>query len=214
MKKLFVLAAAVALVMAAAFSADAATIVGSKHDLKAALPTSQQTCVFCHTAHQPNGQTTDPLWNHTLSSTASYGVYDSPTLDATPTDIGGGTAVSNLCMSCHDGTVGPGSLYNKPNIATGEETPVAPWAPTTMISGNANMGTSLSNDHPVNFTYDAALVTADGGLKDPTAAPISDWLIGGTVQCSSCHDVHDPTYLPFLRTTNVASALCTSCHIK
>jgi len=196
-------------------AAFAASIVGSRHDLKVALPTSQQVCVFCHTPHQPTGQTTDPLWNHTLSTTASYGVYASATLNAIPTDIGNGTAVSNLCMSCHDGTVGPGSLYNRPNIATGEETPVAPWAPGTLITGNSNMGTDLSNDHPVNFTYNTALATADGGLVDPAGSPtVSGLLIAGSVQCSSCHDAHDPQFLPFLRLTNVNSALCTTCHIK
>lgn len=208
-----ILVAAVALVSGSA--AFGATIVGSKHDLKAALPTSQQVCVFCHTPHQPTGQTTDPLWNHTLSATASYGVYASPTLNAVPTDIGAGTAVSNLCMSCHDGTVGPGSMYNRPNIASGEETPVAPWAPATLITGNANMGTDLSNDHPVNFTYNTALATLDGGLVDPAGNPtVTGLLIGGSVQCSSCHDVHDPQFLPFLRLSNTNSALCTTCHIK
>lgn len=194
----------------------AQTIVGSQHDLSAALPTSQQVCVFCHTPHQPEGPpqvNTDPLWNHTLSVTGSYGVYGSPTLDAVPTDIGGGTAVSNLCMSCHDGTVGLGSLYNDPNITGGaEETPTNS---ATIIGGNANMGIDLSNDHPVNFTYDTALATTDGGLEDPaTNATVASWLIGGSVQCSSCHDVHDPTNLPFLRASNVNSALCTTCHTK
>ncbi len=211
MKRAILIAAVVLFSGSAAF---ALTIVGSKHDLKIALPTSQQVCVFCHTPHQPSTQFTDPLWNHTLSATAAYGVYASLTLNALPTDIGGGTAVSNLCMSCHDGTVGPGSLYNNPNIATGQETPVAPWAPATLISGSANMGTNLTNDHPVNFLYNAALVTADGGLANPAIAPVLPLLIGGMVQCSSCHDVHDPLLIPFLRVSNVNSALCTTCHIK
>jgi predicted CXXCH cytochrome family protein len=82
-----------------------------------------------------------------------------------------------------------------------------------IISTN-NMGTSLTDDHPINFTYDSALVSLDPGLRDPTVAPISNWLVGGTVQCSTCHDAHDPTNRPFLRISNVASALCTTCHIK
>lgn len=210
-----VLIALAFLVVAAAANAQG-TVVGSKHDLSANLPTSQRVCVFCHTPHQPNGPPifdVDPLWNHTLSVVASYGVYDSVTFDgsATITDLGGGTAVSNLCLSCHDGTVGLGSILNEPNIATGEETPTNA---ATLISGSALIGTDLTNDHPVNFTYDAALVTADGELNDPTVAPISDWLFGGTLQCASCHDVHDPTNIPFLRTSNVNSALCTTCHVK
>lgn len=207
-KSLFALA--LVLVAAPAFGA---TVVGTPHDLSAALPNTQQVCVFCHTPHQ-SGTSVDPLWNHTLSTVASYGVYASATLNATPTDIGGGTSASNLCMSCHDGTVGPGSLYNNPNRANGtEETPSAPWAPATLISGTALLGTDLSNDHPVNFTYDATLVGADGGLVAVGSLP--SWaLIGGQVQCSSCHDPHNNTNGAFLPIPNTNSAVCTSCHLK
>jgi len=213
MKRFFVFAAVLILAGSAGIIT-AQTVVGSSHDLSAALPTSQRVCVFCHTPHQPTGQITDPLWNHTLSATASYGVYASATLDATPTDIGGGSAVSNLCMSCHDGTIGLGSLYNDPNIAAapGEETPSNSG---TFMTGNSLLGTDLTNDHPINFTYDTALATADGGLEDPATTPaVAALLSGGTVQCSSCHDPHDPTNVPFLRMSNAASALCTTCHIK
>lgn len=205
----------------AAGAATGQTVVGTNHDMSAALPTSQRVCVFCHTPHQPEGPpkiTTDPLWNHTLSTNALYGVYDSPTFDGsgTITDIGGGQTVSNLCMSCHDGTVGLGSLYNNPNLPP--PPPSAEEVPTnagTVISGTANMGIDLSNDHPVNFLYDTALATADGGLVDPATDPtVAGWLFAGTVQCASCHDPHDNTNFPFLNASNVQSAMCTTCHIK
>jgi predicted CXXCH cytochrome family protein len=211
MKKLFVLAAAVVLAILAA-PAGAATVVGTSHDLSGALPTTDQVCVFCHTAHQPTGTTTDPLWNHTLSTTAAYTPYASSTLNATMTAWGGGSGtVSSLCMSCHDGTVGLGSLYNKPNTTTSgtEETPTNA---ATLITGNALLGTDLSNDHPVNFTYDVGLVTADGGLQP--VASVGSYLFGGTVQCASCHDAHNNTYGSFMRETNAGSALCLKCHIK
>jgi len=214
-----------ALVVVLAVPAVGQSVVGSQHDLSANLPVTGRVCVFCHTPHQPEDFggsqiTTDPLWNHQLSATAAYGTYDSPTFDAgtgganlnTITDIGGGEEVSNLCMSCHDGTIGIGALYNDPNIAGGlEETPTN--AATVMV-GNALMGIDLSNDHPVNFDYNAALVAADGELNDPTMAPISNWLFAGKMQCASCHDPHDDTNLPFLIADNAGSALCLTCHIK
>ncbi len=201
------------------------SIVGSKHDLSAALPVSDRVCVFCHTPHQPEGPPQIdqyPLWNHTLSATASYGTYDSPTFDAgtggaalnTIADVGGGSSVANLCLSCHDGTVGVGSLYNDPNVAAGEETPTNAATLMGAISAAADMGTDLTNDHPVNFDYSAALFSADGELVDPTNAAVAPLLAGGKVQCSSCHDVHDPTYLPFLVMDNSGSALCLTCHLK
>jgi len=175
-------------------------------------------CVFCHTPHQAaaaNAQ--DPLWNHQLSSTASFGVYDSVTLNAAPSTFGGddgaGTnPVSALCMSCHDGTIGVGTLYNPPNEGVPDNS-------GTTITGTANLGTSLVDDHPINFTYDAALAGEDGELVTPASTAFVDAgsqipLFGGTVQCASCHDPHDATNIPFLVVSNADSALCVNCHQK
>lgn len=226
MKRILVLCTL--LILVGTTSAVAQTVVGSRHDLGTGGTSTvgatnvDRVCVFCHTPHQAaaaNAQ--DPLWNHTLSATATYGVYDSVTLDATPTDIGGAVAgsapVSNLCMSCHDGTVGVGALYNDPNLSSAGAT--VPDNSATNITGTANLGTSLVDDHPINFTYDAALATADGELVSPTSTAFVDTanevpLFGGSVQCASCHDPHDPTNFPFLVKSNTASALCTTCHIK
>ena len=130
-----------------------AAVVGSAHDFStgggAAVTDANLdwVCVFCHTPHQAaaaNGQY--PLWNHTLSATANYGTYTSATMDDTDiADIGGAAAgaasVSNLCMSCHDGTVAIGSLYNQPNHQ----------AATVPALGavSANLGTDLTDDHQI-----------------------------------------------------------------
>lgn len=205
----------------------AGTVVASRHDLRATgggTPTGnglQEVCVTCHTPHQATGAADqDPLWNHTATATAAFGVYGSATMNATPTDIGGAAigsqSVSMLCMSCHDGTISVLSMYNPPNSGTPTVTAVAGRINATgQIISNSNMGTSLTNDHPVNFTYNTALATADGGLVDPAGSPtIQGWLVGGMVQCSSCHDVHDPTFVPFMRASNAASAVCLTCHTK
>ncbi len=228
--KLFNVVAGLALVAGLCLTSNAhaaGTVVGSRHDLRATgggTPTGNgltEVCVVCHTPHQAAGAADqDPLWNHTGTATTAFGVYASTTMNAVPTNIGGAAmgaqSVSMLCMSCHDGTVSVISMYNPPNAGTPTVTAVAGRISATgQIISNSNMGTSLVNDHPVNFTYNTALATADGGLVDPAASPtVTSWLSGGTVQCSSCHDSHDPTFVPFLRATNVASALCTTCHIK
>ncbi|MDQ7007246.1 MAG: cytochrome c3 family protein [Acidobacteriota bacterium] len=207
------------------------SVVDTKHNLSSTAGADQitdkstnedQICVFCHTPHQASPAA--PLWNHTQSSTASYGVYTSSTLDASDvTDIGGGTDVSNLCMSCHDGTVGVNDLGNpandtgaNPTMGSGTELD----ASGRIQSGRpTNMGTSLSDDHPVNFTYDAALATADGELATPDSTSYVDAahtvpLFGGKVQCASCHDPHDNTNEPFLTKSNAGSQLCSTCHVK
>jgi predicted CXXCH cytochrome family protein len=201
--------------------ATAQTVVGSKHDLGVAgLGNTPEVCVYCHSSHQATtADKQDPLWNHTLQALATtYGVYANPgTLNAVPAEIGGVAAglapTSFLCMSCHDGTVAPSSLYNDPNS-------VAPTAIPAIV-GNSNLGTDLTDDHPINFDYTGALAGADGGLVTPDSTSSVDAgglipLFGGTgsLQCASCHDVHDPTNTPFLRVSNTDSGLCTSCHNK
>ncbi|MFQ5877996.1 MAG: cytochrome c3 family protein [Acidobacteriota bacterium] len=223
------LALATCLVTVPAFSQ--ANVVDTKHNLSTTAGVDQITdrstdedriCVFCHTPHEASPAA--PLWNHTQSSTASYGVYASSTLDASDiADIGGGADVSNLCMSCHDGTVGVNDLGNPANDTGGNP---AMGAGTELdVNGRivatrpTNLGTDLSNDHPVNFTYDAALAAADGGLATPSSAAWVDAaqtvpLFSSKVQCASCHDPHDNTNSPFLVKSNAGSGLCLTCHSK
>ena len=226
MKRLLIICLAV---LATATLASAQTVVDTPHDLSTssgsggATTNVDRVCVFCHTPHQAsaaNGQY--PLWNHTLNAGATYTVYSSPTIDATDlSDIGpvtAGTApVSALCLSCHDGAVAVHSLYNPPNEVTSVTITAGGNVDANgFMTGTPMLGTDLSDDHPVNFTYDTALATNDGELYDPaTVTAVADLLIGGQVQCSSCHDPHDNTTAqPFLVMDNTGSALCLTCHIK
>jgi predicted CXXCH cytochrome family protein len=75
---------------------------------------------------------------------------------------------------------------------------------------------NLTDDHPISMNYPTpaqdpdfnipAQVTGVGGLRLFGA--------GDTVECASCHNVHDPAVVPFLRKSNAGSALCKTCHIK
>jgi predicted CXXCH cytochrome family protein len=224
----FALASIALLSLAVSPAAAQNNVLDTKHNLSSTAGADQivdrstdedQVCVFCHTPHQASPAA--PLWNHVQSAVASYGVYTSPTLEASDiADIASGTDVSNLCMSCHDGTVGVNDPANdtggNPAMGSGNELNAAgqilPGRPT-------NMGTSLSDDHPVNFTYDAALAAADGELTIPLSASYVDAaqtvpLFGSKVQCASCHDPHDNTNEPFLTKTNSGSQLCSTCHQK
>lgn len=203
----------------------AAGVADTKHNLSTTgtgtIKSTDQTeiCVFCHTPHDAIKNDNIPLWNHTLSTTATYGVYTSPTFDGTAEELGGkdatNAAVSNLCLSCHDGSVAVNSMNNPSNAR-----------PTTTmaggvenITGSANLGSAndaLKNDHPVNFTYDTALATTDGGLVNPTSLT-GVKLFSSKVQCASCHDPHtsvDPTGKAFLRVSMSGSTLCFACHNK
>jgi predicted CXXCH cytochrome family protein len=183
------------------------TILASKHDLSASGPgtikatAESDVCGFCHTPHRGTGET--PLWNHAMSS-ASYTPYNSSTTKAT---IGQPTGSSKLCLSCHDGTVALGMVASRSSaIQMGSGV-------TTMPVGPANLGTDLSDDHPISFTYNSALVSANGELRDPGTLKDKVRLDQNQqVQCTSCHDPHDNRYGKFLVVDNTASALCVSCH--
>ena len=204
MKRALLILGIVALTASAAWGG----VIGTSHDLKANEPNSQ-VCIFCHTPH--NATPAVPLWNHTLSAATGYTEYTSSTLDAASAGtLLGGTGISNLCLSCHDGTVGLGSLVN--NGPGG-----APTNAATIIGAGGLLSTDLSNDHPINILYTATLAnTTDGELVDPTTITTLD-LFGTNddeLQCASCHDPHDDTNQPFLVVSNASSGLCLTCHIK
>jgi predicted CXXCH cytochrome family protein len=213
------------MICAAALVANAqvTTVVGSPHDFSAegGAPTVQ-VCVFCHTPHQTlaaNAQ--DPLWNHELTTTSPFGTYQSTTMDHTANEIGGAAAgaasSSLLCMSCHDGTIAVNNLWNDPNDQANPTVDGSGSWDTNADSmidttHSAYIGTSLTDDHPINFTYNAALDT-ENELRDPPTN--ADVLRGGEVQCSSCHNPHKSVdNYGFLRYTMNNSDLCINCHVK
>jgi predicted CXXCH cytochrome family protein len=182
-----------------------AGIAGSLHDFSGNSWGSTQLCVYCHTPHNAKqtgspAATIYPLWNHAPTNT-SFTVYNSITLKAT---IGQPSGQSKLCLSCHDGSVAIDSYGTR----TGSE----------MMTGKPNLGTDLSDDHPISFTYDAALISLNGALNPLSSAfgtkTIADYLYDGKVECGTCHEPHNATNGKFLRIANTASALCLTCHNK
>lgn len=221
MKKILLLTVAMVLVASSAF---AWTIVGSRHDLSSSGVASGQVCVFCHTPHNAN-TSAGPLWSHS-SSTATFSIYSSTTLNGAITQPAG---ISKACMGCHDGTVGVGVISNgRTNgsfATTGHNGAIDRAAGIAILStSGAYIGTDLRNDHPVSITYvpgsglgqDPELRTNTGALVVGPA--LSAQLFGSaspyTVECASCHDVHNNTNVPFLVTSNINSQICTTCHLK
>ncbi|MBW2422207.1 MAG: hypothetical protein JRH19_26990, partial [Deltaproteobacteria bacterium] len=225
----------------------------TKHNLSVTGPgpvkaqTESQVCVFCHTPHGSETQPGAPLWNRQLSG-ATYTPYTSTSIDADDIAATPGGS-SKLCLSCHDGTLAIGAV----NVANGEVDPLISMTGTgtggVMPPGEGettgftrNLGVELANDHPISFTYDSALATADGELRDPTLeSHIGDRSPGvkpivplelGKVECVSCHDPHiravDPTLnIKFLRLnrfqvsipggggfSETSDIICLACHDK
>jgi predicted CXXCH cytochrome family protein len=182
-------------------------VIGSKHDLTATgsgdIKSAQtDSCIFCHAPHniQPN---VTPLWDQTLSS-QSYVTYTSSTYTSgaqTPS-----ADSSKLCLSCHDGTVAVGLTVTRGQIAT-----------TGSMATADVLGTNLANSHPGSMTPadDGSLASTLFGSTPATKDP-AVLLVGGKVECTTCHDPHNPRNDPavpmFLSRSNANAALCLACH--
>ena len=142
-----------------------------------------EICVFCHTPHGANTSVAAPLWNKPTNG-GTYTVYDvnySSTIDGT-VDMGG---VSLACLSCHDGTQAMDTMINKPGSggynAAGSQFG-GTWTGTAdgkIPAGIANLGTSLTNDHPVGIQYCGGGIIAGGGTcKDGDFKAVTEGTIG------------------------------------
>jgi predicted CXXCH cytochrome family protein len=184
------------------------SVVNSPHNLSASgrgairAAEEQEVCIFCHTPH--NSSPIQPLWNRAVPVNG-YIPYSSSSLKAKP---GQPTGSSKLCLSCHDGTIAVGSVIsrNQPIAMAG--------GITTLPPGHGNLGTDLSDDHPISFRYDATLASQNTKLKAPNALPTEVKLDANQeLQCTSCHDAHNNQYSKFMVMDNSTSQLCNACHL-
>lgn len=182
------------------------TVFGTEHDI-ASLGGG---CRSCHAPHQATARGEVLLWAQAFPTTASFGIYTTPTMNSVPVDVGGAYSATNLptgarqatvlCLSCHDGITTPSVITATSGAAV----------------ANPTNSDGLRNDHPVNMAYNP---TTDLGLEpiatvQATAIQLFTDGANQTVQCGSCHNVHDNTQSPFLRVanTNAKAGLCTTCH--
>ena len=165
-------------------AATVSDIATTKHNLSVtgtgavSATTEDQVCAFCHTPHGASNFPGSPLWNRQLSNQV-YTVYSSSSLDAEDImgqlDQPGGS--SKLCLSCHDGTLAIGTV----NVLGGQQnvdiTLTGTAADGSMPPGSGiqtgftrELGTALTNDHPISLTSDTNLANVDRELFDPVAA--------------------------------------------
>jgi predicted CXXCH cytochrome family protein len=192
-----------------------AAISASRHNLSATAGNGNRTtgagseiCVFCHTPHGADVSVAGaPLWNKRFTS--GFGAAFTPyvattTLDGAFATDGTGTGgflsgASLACLSCHDGTQAIDNLLNAPGSggidAIGGDSGGRAFVWTLgnnsnlnaagYLSGNANLGKDLSNDHPIGIRYcgGGPVVSAPGtACADPDFVSPSSATIGTTTQ--------------------------------
>lgn len=202
-----------------------------------AAGTSTQVCIYCHAPH--NAKESLPLWNRNNAVAAgAFTLYSGLGMSNVSFKTGfTSDSTSLFCMSCHDGTTSMSNVHNVGNIinASGET------LTSGQVTGNAALGSgNLSKTHPINFpvtlntTNDLnlgsgsvmgpiqpALVGTMGYTAGPTFplfkttdANAARSTTNRSLECASCHAVHDATFSPFLRDTMNGSQLCLGCHNK
>jgi hypothetical protein len=137
-----------------------------------------EICVFCHTPHGGDNTAAVPIWNRKLGDPTQYTRYSdlgTSTFDATEAPIG---SVTIACLSCHDGTQAIDSVINAPGSGgfTPDGARIGTMIGDDQVNGQLapgivqNLGTDLSNDHPVSMQYAGGGVNesaVDGPSNDP-----------------------------------------------
>ncbi len=197
--------------------ASASSLVGSVHDLSAgpvargpgAEGLERQACLYCHTP-RTSASAKVPLWNPQAPPqpyVIGRGGEEAPSFSPAP------GLTSNLCLTCHDGSVATDAVVR---TAQGRSRSAGLVSDASGVEVFADSGGSLDAGsgatHPVGVVYRAAqdLVPAPADGQFPNGVR----LIDGKVECGTCHNPHSGSSPPFLVTSNVGSALCYTCHLK
>lgn len=243
MKKVLSLLAVAGLI-AASSAAFGKTIVGSKHDLSVgplANGTSTQICVYCHAPH--NAAKSLPLWNRINPAGSLFTLYSGVNMQNVSFSSGfTADSTSLFCMSCHDGLTTMDAIHNAGTLGGGGAAGAVDATSATAADayrtagagvfssnaigavGNAALGSyNLTKTHPINFEVTTVDGQSDlfvgsafkmGNLNQFPLFKSERSTTNRTLECGSCHAVHDSQNSPFLRATMDKSALCLGCHNK
>lgn len=211
-----------------------------------------EICVFCHTPHGGATGAPVPLWNKRLgvggapAGGGSYTTYDTlqtPSLDGTVAQVG---SVSMACLSCHDGTQAMDNVINAPGSGgvvanggdgtnNGNDGRAFSWSGTRVSTAGvmqnadgfiANLGTDLTNDHPIGIQYcgggiTATSLTASTACNDKDFRNVNTQVINGNqifwVETGTADNAKTRTDLPLYQRSGADAGLgplveCASCH--
>ncbi len=174
--KLMAVSASV-LLMSASGSAFA-QINGSQHDLASGGNDNNEVCVYCHTPHGANTAVEAPLWNKVAGTApGAYSTYDNTTIDGDILPVG---SVSIACLTCHDGTQARDAVINAPGRGMGSGNTDAGLLALTGTPV-PNLGTDLTNDHPIGIQYGGFTPTAATTQIDPDFKNTTNGLSSATI---------------------------------
>lgn len=150
---------------------------------------TDEICVFCHTPHAAASGSA-PLWNKGATGTSytTYSTTNSSTIDGEVLTVG---SISLACLSCHDGTQAMDNLVNAPGSGGYNASGLSAgytWTGANQAGGKitsvANLGSDLTNDHPIGIRYcggGQVTGTPAGACADPDFNAPTNATINGTV---------------------------------
>ncbi|WP_431856923.1 cytochrome c3 family protein [Azospirillum sp.] len=189
-------------------------------------------CIYCHlpadakatSAFNDDERYKD--WNRYFSNQEDYLRYESASNKVKPGQLG---PQSLVCLSCHDGSMAVDMVVSKPGgWSTKDDAPMhmkldkgggldrctqCHDGVTAHKMDHVVIGRNLMDDHPVGIKYPGLFGNEeyhppgrDGTFRNGVK------LFDNQVECATCHDVHQPDVVPFLRVEQ--SELCITCHNK
>lgn len=192
-------------------------------------PGAREICIFCHTPHGASAQ--GALWNRYDPNTfGAFPLYNSATLQIKnipaaqyDTTANYPNGASKLCLSCHDGVTGIGTLLDRAITMNHETMADAPTSTTFDPVIN------LELTHPVSFVFNEEVLAAIKVNKPDMTLPSLEGVdlldSQDRVQCTTCHDPHDdraevvynsagiPPFWRYVTTTeDPYTAVCNECH--
>ena len=102
---------------------------------------------------------------------------------------------SYICISCHDGVITPTVIPT-----------------TSRSSSDRSLSLGWKNDHPVTVSQDPSRNRSLNTVSNVRNAGLVLFGSDNSVQCTTCHDPHDPTNRSYLRVDNTGPSLCLACH--
>jgi len=178
MKKVLIIVVALTFVV---FATSAfATIAATKHNLTTGggfTRTTDGTATLCGFCHLPHGGNTSiaalPLWARSMPAGPYTPYGGGQTLNNTT--VGQPGTYSLTCLSCHDGSIGLGTVVKNGVTSSFAMTTTLPggltgggaFQVTNVDATNGYspyVGTDLQNDHPVGFVFPTAGYGVGGGV--------------------------------------------------
>jgi predicted CXXCH cytochrome family protein len=188
-------------------------LAGTTHDI------GGNGCKSCHAPHNgalanggPQSSGLILLWSRSFPAAANtFGVYDSASMGNKAAELGGSSLTTSsdvrmfslLCLSCHDGVTSSFSPAMQTKNMVGSK---------AAFGAGAYESLGLTNDHPVNMTYDPTKTLEPLQATATVGAVLPLYGTTNTVQCSTCHDPHNNVNTNYLRQAN-NTAHCTTCHL-